>query len=224
MRAQENPFRSTEIDTKPTSFARYDLDYYLKKLKELQCKAAILGEHGVGKSTLLCSLFRRLKDEGQQVVFLRACGQEEPGHLSDYYNHLCLVRAVILNRQAIIFLDGIDSMPFLLKEFVVSLSPYLKGLVVTSHRAERLSTLTVVTACPKFLARRIAELVNAPALDLSTLVSDLLNKHNNNYRSVFFALYQIATSCKTLLELQQYLLKSQSTIAIQQPATDRLTD
>jgi len=207
MLAHENPFRASNIDSLPNSFGQKPLKFYVSRLEPLNRRAAIIGEHGVGKSTLLVALYEHYQQSGCPVLLLRGCGLDGKYSLRSYKKHLKLVLTAVLYRKSIIFFDGIDSLPAHLKWIIGILSFLFVGLIVTSHSTEYLPTLVELRALPEILASRISELAVVPLESTLPLARELLKQHQNNYRQVFLGLFTIAATCRNHSELQHRLIE-----------------
>lgn len=173
MRARDNPFASHRVET-----LRYRLpegvtwDGLLERLASLRYRAALVGPHGRGKTTLLEELAPRLTSLGFRVrtITLR---QEE--RRMDWAR---------LGARDVLLLDGAE----LLGRF-----SWLRvrwhcrgagGLIVTSHRAGLLPTLLECRTTPELLAELVRELTGA---EVET--SGLFRRHGGNVRMAFWEMY-----------------------------------
>jgi hypothetical protein len=126
MLAHDNPFRTTKIDQQPHSFCGQPLQFYIRQLEALGRKAAIIGQHGVGKSTLLLAMYQHYRLAGHPTAHLRGCGLDNKRSIKSYWYHLRLVGKVIQRRGQIIFFDGLDALPSHLNLYKAWLSPLTK--------------------------------------------------------------------------------------------------
>ena len=174
MRARDNPFASHRVEK-----LRYRLpegltwDALLGRLSSLRYRAAIVGPHGRGKTTLLEELAVRLKTQGFRVrtVTLR---QEERR----------VGRRRGLGADEILLLDGAELLGRLAWLRVRFACRHAGGLIVTSHRPGLLPTLLECETTPELLADLVKELTGK---DLET--SEIFARHGGNLRQAFWEMY-----------------------------------
>lgn len=174
MRARDNPFASHRVEK-----LRYRLpegltwDRLLDRLAALRYRAALVGPHGRGKTTLLEELASRLKALGFRVrtVTLR---QEERrvGRLGG------------LGADEILLLDGAELLGRLAWLRVRFACRRAGGLIVTSHRAGLLPTLLECRTTPELLADLARELTGE-----ELEVGELFARHGGNVRMAFREMY-----------------------------------
>ena len=138
-------------------------------------RAALVGPHGHGKTTLLEELAPRLTARGFRVrtVTLR---QEE--------RRVDWKRLRGLGPDDILFLDGIELLDRLAWLRVRFRCRRAGGLIITSHRPGRLPTLLECGTTPELLAGLVRELTGE---ELDT--GELFARHGGNLRLVFWNLY-----------------------------------
>ena len=174
MRARDNPFASHRVEK-----LRYRLpegltwDRLLDRLASLHYRAAIVGPHGRGKTTLLEELAPRLTAQGFRIrtVTLR---QEERkvGKLPG------------LGRDEILLLDGAEQLGRLAWLRVRFACRRAGGLIVTSHRPGLLPTLLECETTPELLADLVRELTGK-----EMEIRELFTRHGGNVRMAFWELY-----------------------------------
>src|SRR5215210_193427 len=143
VRARDNPFASDRVER-----LRYRLpeglswDQLLERLAALRWRAALVGPHGRGKTTLLEELAPRLTARGFRVrtVTLR---QEERG--------VDWKRLRDLGADDILFLDGAELLGRFAWLRVRFFCRRAAGLIVTSHRPGLLPTLLECSTTPELL-------------------------------------------------------------------------
>jgi len=179
VRARDNPFASDRVES-----LRYRLpdgltwDELLWRLASLRFRAALVGPHGRGKTTLLEDLAPRLTARGFRVrtVTLR---QDE--------RRVDWQRFRDLAPDDILFLDGAELLgrPAWLR--VRFHCRRAGGLIVTSHRPGLLSTLLECETTPELLADLMRELTGE-----ELEVGELFDRHGGNLRLALWEMYDRA--------------------------------
>lgn len=177
MRARDNPFASDRVEG-----LRYRLpegltwDRLLERLAALRFRAALVGPHGRGKTTLLEELAPRLAARGFRVrtVTLR---QEE--------RRVDWKRFRGLGPEDVLLLDGAELLGRLGWLRVRLSCRCAGGLIVASHRPGLLPTLLECGTTPELLSALVRELTGE---DLDT--GDLFARHRGNLRMAFWELYE----------------------------------
>ena len=176
MRARDNPFASDRVES-----LRYRLpegltwDELLQRLATLRHRAALVGPHGHGKTTLLEDLAPRLTVRGFRVrtVTLR---QDE--------RRVDWQRFRGLSPDDILFLDGAELLGRLAWLRVRFHCRRAGGVIVTSHRHGLLPTLLECKTTPELLSDLVRELT---CEELET--GELFARHGGNLRLVFWEMY-----------------------------------
>jgi hypothetical protein len=176
VRARDNPFASGRVES-----LRYRLpegvtwDGLLHRLAALRFRAALVGPHGHGKTTLLEELAPRLTARGFRVrtVTLR---QDE--------RRVNWARFRSLGPDDILFLDGAELLGRLAWLRVRFHCRRAGGLIVTSHRPGLLPTLLECKTTPELLAGLVRELTGE---ELET--GELFARHGGNLRLAFWEMY-----------------------------------
>ena len=176
MRARDNPFASDRVES-----LRYRLpegmtwDRLLERLAALRFRAALVGPHGRGKTTLLEDLARRLTARGFRVrtITLR---QDE--------RRVDWKRLRGIGADDVLFLDGADLLGRIDWLRVRFHCRRAGGLIVTSHRAGLLPTLLECDTTPELLADLVRELTGE---ELET--GELFARHGGNLRQAFWEMY-----------------------------------
>jgi hypothetical protein len=178
-RARDNPFavqRVLEIRYRlPAGLTWEDL---LDRLAALRWRAAIVGPHGHGKTTLLEDLAPRIADRGFRVwtVSLR----EAHPRLDRAEQEL--IRS--LGPEDVLLLDGAEQLGWLSWKAVRLRTRQAGGLVITSHRPGLLPTLCECETSPELLASIVGELVGA-----DVEIGELHARHGGNIRDALRELY-----------------------------------
>lgn len=176
MRARDNPFASDRVER-----LRYRLpdaltwDGLLERLASLRFRAALVGPHGRGKTTLLEELARRLSARGFRVrtVTLR---QDE--------RRVDWNRLRGLGAQDVLLVDGAELLGRIAWLRVRLSCRRAGGLIVTSHRPGLLPTLLECETTPGLLAELARELTGE-----ELEVGELFARHGGNVRMAFREMY-----------------------------------
>ena len=183
MRARDNPFASDRVLE-----VRYRLpdgwtwEGLLDRLAGLGWRAAIVGPHGRGKTTLLEDLAPRLEARGFRVRTL-TLWDEHPR-----LNHEDRERLRDLGLRDFVLLDGAEQLGRLPWLFLKLRCRRAGGLLITSHRPGLLPTLLECRTSPELLAGIVRELTGE---ELSG-AEDLFTRHGGNLRSALRELYDCA--------------------------------
>jgi hypothetical protein len=154
MRARDNPFR-----TECLLQVRYRLQgmtwaELLSRCERLGYRAALVGAHGSGKTTLIENLEPRLIDRGFRTRFIRL-DAEHRRFDSDFLKDLF---AGLTERDILLF-DGAEQMNPFAWHWFRQRSRGASGLIITTHQPGRLPTLWECRTSSELLARIAAELL-----------------------------------------------------------------
>lgn len=184
MKARDNPFaveRILQIRYRPLSCTWDDL---IENLKSLELRAAIVGDHGTGKSTLLDDLRPRIQELGFQTQHLRL-NQDEPkfapGYLATLFERL--------SANDVILFDGAEQMSWFRWRRFVTKTRRASGLIITTHRPGRLPTLIHCQTTSDLLQQIVVEILGNDAANLTDLVEHLFEKHRGNLREALRDMY-----------------------------------
>lgn len=126
--AEQNPLRCDRIHGVAFQFGEGSWEEHLERLRQLRYRAAILGDHGRGKSTLLRELETRLP---------RARLLEVPWEPADHGPLLEQARRLEQAGHALL-VDGLERLRWRDRQRLWSIGRRAAGLVVTVHRRCRL--------------------------------------------------------------------------------------
>jgi hypothetical protein len=183
MRARDNPFRSERVLS-----LRYRLGgswhELLARFEREGRRAAIVGPHGSGKTTLMEDLAPRLREAGFTLRPLRLDTETprfEPGFLDRFF-------ASIVPGDVILF-DGAEQLGAVAWHRFERQSRAAAGLLVTTHRPGRLPTLIETSTTPELLETLVAQILGEAASELRPLMPGLFDRHRGNLRDVLRELY-----------------------------------
>lgn len=183
LRARDNPFASDRVER-----LRYRLpegwtwDRLLERLADLRFRAAIVGPHGRGKTTLLEELARRLSVRGFRVRTVTLRQEERKVDWS---------RLRGLEADDVLLLDGAELLGRFAWLRVRFRCRRAGGLIVTSHRTGLLPTLLECSTTPELLAALVRELTGE-----DVEVAELLARHDGNVRMAFWEMYDRAGAAR----------------------------
>lgn len=160
----------------------------LGRLAALRWRAAIVGPHGHGKTTLLEDLAPRIADRGFRV---RTVSLREAHPRLDRTDEEA-IRS--LGPRDVLLLDGADQLGWLSWAAVRLRTWRAGGLVVTSHRPGLLPTLYECETSPELLAGIVGELSGS-----DEEVGELWVRHGGNLRDALRELYD-RWAGRTILE------------------------
>ena len=159
----------------------------IDRLLELQCRAAIVGPHGSGKTSLLACLIPQLHARGLTTE-LHTLRRFE-------FSAVRFVAKLWQSKSSIVVIDGFEQLNYFFRRIASAIARSKNmGLLVTLHRHCFLPTLveTQVSAetawCVIQEAYASAGLEGEPPVDISEL-EHMLSSQQGNLREVFMNLY-----------------------------------
>lgn len=186
MRARDNPFAVQRVLAIRSRLAGVTWEVLLDRLAALGFRAALVGPHGHGKTTLLEDLAPRLEERGFRLrsATLRAgdrrlaAAQEET-----------LFRD--LSARDLLLVDGAEQLGRLAWLRLRRKSHAAGGLVITSHRSGLLPTFHECRTSPELLAGIVRDLLESGAEGMSPAPEDLWQRHRGNLRDALRELYDV---------------------------------
>jgi hypothetical protein len=155
----------------------------MDRLAALRYRAAVVGPHGRGKSTLLEDLAPRLEERGFRVRRI-TINQAHPR--LDRSEREAL-RA--LGAQDVLLFDGAERLGRAGWLALRARSRGFGGLIVTSHRPGLLPTLHECETSPELLAGIVRDLLGPDAGGPCPVPVDLYTRHGGNLRDALRELY-----------------------------------
>jgi hypothetical protein len=184
MRARDNPFAAQRLEAIPYRFSETAWEDLLGRLAVLRFRAALVGLHGRGKTTLLEELARRLEQRGMRT---RAITFHQGDRGLSRMQRQMLFRGLSL--QDVLFVDGAEQLSRFAWLEIRTRSRAAGGLVVTSHRPGLLPTVHECHTSPELLAGIVAELAGPDAAGALPSSEELFVRHAGNVRDALRELY-----------------------------------
>lgn len=198
MRARDNPFAVQRVLAVRYRLAGVTWEELLARLAGLGFRAALVGPHGHGKTTLLEDLGERLAGEGFRT---------RSATLHEGERRLGPRRSAALFRDPhprdLLLVDGAEQLDRLAWWHLRQRSRSAVGLIVTSHLPGLLPTLHECRTTPELLGSIVTELGGADLLPSS---AGLFARHGGNLRDALRELYD---RCARLGMEQAHLKTSQ---------------
>ena len=177
----DNPFSSHRIDRlsyRPPGWTWEELG---ERLDALGGRAAVVGPEGVGKTTLLEELSRRL--DGDVVLVTLSGPRRHPWRAI----HKRLPDTV--GPRHTVLVDAAGRLGAAGRLMLRRRARHARRLVTTRHRSGRLPTLVDCRTSPELLADLVRELTPEHADRLGPVLEELFRRHDGNFRLCFRELY-----------------------------------
>ncbi len=187
MRARENPFAVQRVLEIRYRLSGISWDELLERLAALRFRAALVGPHGHGKTTLLEDLGARLTGRGFRVRSVTL-------HQGDRWLAAPQRRELFrdLTPSDVLLLDGAEQLGRLSWLEARTRTRGAGGLVITSHRPGLLPTLYECRTDPELLAGIVRDL-----LGRDTPVEEVFARHGGNLREALRELYDRYAAART---------------------------
>jgi hypothetical protein len=186
MKARENPFASWRIEQVRYRLDGLDWEELLGRFDRLKRRAALVGDHGTGKTTLLEEFAARFRQQGFRVLSFRLT-RDEPTFREDLWN----APLAGFGTRDVVLLDGAEQLNRWEWKKFQRFTRLTGGLLITTHRAGRLPTLYECRTTPQLLASLVTELVRVPEWPVSQSPAELYWQHRGNLREAFRDLYDV---------------------------------
>lgn len=189
--ARANPFRSERVTSLPWRAQGPDLGRLWTRLAHLGGRAAIVGPHGTGKTTLLEALVDDAPRRGYAPRLVR---------LAEARRHptiRVLAAACAAGPGALVAVDGSERMSAPGLRLLAAASRRASRLLVTAHHPGPLPTLIATATNPELLARLVDELAPGELASLEPILPELFRRHSGNLRACLGELYDRAAGRAT---------------------------
>ncbi len=180
MRARDNPFAVQRVLAIRYRLADVTWEEMLERLAALRFRAAIVGPHGHGKTTLLEDLGERLRVRGFRIRTATLRGGERrlgPGREAALFRDP--------DPADLLLVDGAEQLDRLSWWRLRRRSRDAAGLIVTSHRSGLLPTLYECATTPELLAGIVADLGDT----VEEGSAELFARHGGDLRQALRELY-----------------------------------
>jgi hypothetical protein len=181
VRARDNPFAVQRVLAIRYRLSGVTWEELLARLAAFRFRAALVGPHGHGKTTLLEDLGERLADHGFRV---RTATLHEGERRLGAQRHSALFRDP--HPRDLLLVDGAEQLDRLAWWHLRRRSRAAAGLIVTSHHPGLLPTLHECRTTPELLAAIAGELGGEAAVPAAV---PLFARHRGNLRDALRELY-----------------------------------
>jgi len=186
MKARDNPFSVERLHAVRYRTAEATFDEILRRLDEMNYRAAIVGPEGSGKTTLLANVQDALAQKGLKTWMFFV------NDTAPLTAPACRQFLTEVAPDEIVLLDGADAVGrsswSLLRRRTAN---HAAGLVITSHRPGLLPTLVKCATTPALLAEIVDELKPPGRALAPDLLDDLYQRHAGNLRDCLRELYDL---------------------------------
>ena len=184
MRAADNPFAVQRVLRIRYRLSGQTWDGLLERFAALGYRAAIVGPHGRGKTTLLEDLAPRLESLGFRVRSITLHTGDR--RLTREQKRDLLRR---LSPRDLLCVDGAEQLGRIAWLALLARSRAAGGLLITSHRPGLLPTLLECETSPELLEGIVRNLIG-PETDRRQ-IGELFARHGGNVRSALREMYDV---------------------------------
>lgn len=180
MLAKDNPLNTNRIESLSYRFYDDSFSSMLKRLGDLNHRAALVGPEGSGKTTLLLELKEHLEDSGIKAHLYGLKKDRKKIPWQFWFKDF--------EPNSIILLDGAEQLSLLEFNLLKLKTQGLKGIVITSHRSGLLPTLLECTTSIELFEELLEKLVPVDKPSRKSIEA-AFKKHSGNIRMAFLELY-----------------------------------
>lgn len=184
MTPRQNPFRAQRLDTLPFVFHDISANELLARLELLNFRAAIIGAHGNGKSTLLETLAPPLQRRGWNIHRLQLNSSQRD------FPRAVWREIYLLRERDFILLDGAEQLSFLKRKQFLHASRATLGVLLTTHRAGIFPTLYECRSSSQLLQTLILQLTPHWNFD-EEFAAKMFARHDGNLRDALREIYDL---------------------------------
>ena len=191
--ARDNPFRVECLHALAYEFENGgSVASLLLRFEELGQRGAIVGPHGTGKTTLVQELIQEWQRRGESVQEIRLSASKRASAFRQVQKFVQEAP-----REAILILDGAEQLNWWQWRRFVRQSSSHAGLLITTHRPGRLTTLHETRPPAASLQSLVDQLVTDTHDGWGEDLPVLFEQHRGNIRDCLRELYE-RSSTKTL--------------------------
>lgn len=192
--ARDNPFASHRVESLKYRYPGFNFDNAVAQLEQLRWRAAILGPHGTGKTTVLLELYRYLQRSTNDRSKPSRLWFVPRDRLS--LNQQWLELLDECSPQTILLVDGIERLSWSRRIRLLGLRPNWiresslpRSIVVTTHRAVGLPVWLHTRSNPAIMEELLLELYPTASPETINQARKLFTTRRGNIRDVFWKLY-----------------------------------
>lgn len=181
-----NPFSTCWVHPEAQKYLEtgVSIQRIVQRLQKLKWRGAIVGPHGVGKTTLLHTLLPKIEFVGKRCVLVEIRNGKSS-------QAMAAVRELTLDSETVLCIDGYEQLRWWQRVTVEWYCSRIEtGLIVTSHRSTRLTTALRLRPSMELalaLVHRLSIESDSPISDQD--VRRAFNTCNGNLRDMLMDLY-----------------------------------